>query len=193
MTDQSATNPTAISRRALVLSSIPVLAGIRWGHAAEPVRIGVSLGLSGRYEKLAAMQQRGYLLWERHVNEAGGLLGRPVQMIYKDDESSPPKAAELYEKLINDDRVHLLFGPYSSGITAAVAPVTEAARYPLLAVGAASDAIWQQGYRYIFGIYTPASRYTIGMLNLALLNDLLNVAIVRADDAFSTSAGEGAR
>jgi branched-chain amino acid transport system substrate-binding protein len=139
------------------------------------------------------MQQRAYLLWERHINETGGLLGRSVAMVIKDDESTPGKAAELYKQLIHDDQADLVFGPYSSGITAAVAPVADKAGYPLLAAGASSDAIWQQDYRYIFGVYTPASRYAVGMLNLALLNDLFSVAIAHADDAFSTSAGEGAR
>jgi branched-chain amino acid transport system substrate-binding protein len=193
MTSKLALATPGLSRRAFLLSAVPAFLAYRSGRAAEPVRIGVSLGLSGRYERLAAMQKRAYLLWERHINETGGLLGRPVEMVIEDDESTADKAVALYRKLINDDRVDLLFGPYSSGITAAVAPVTDEAGYPLLATGAASDAIWQQGYRYVFGVFTSASRYTVGLLNLALLHDLFSVAIVHADDAFSTSAAEGAR
>jgi branched-chain amino acid transport system substrate-binding protein len=162
-------------------------------HAAEPVRIGLTLGLTGKYAKLGAMQQRAYLLWQRDVNEKGGLLGRPVKVLIEDDESTPDKSVELYRSFISEDRVDLLFGPYSSGITAAIAPIADKADYPLVAGGASSDKIWQQGYRNIFGVYTPASRYTVGILNLALINDLATVAIVYADDAFSISAGEGAR
>ena len=192
MTGRSKRNRIAVSRRAFVLSSITALAGIRGAHATEPIRIGLTLSLTGRYSKLGEMQQRAYLLWERQINEAGGLLGRPVKVLIEDDGSGPAKAAELYQRLIAEDRVDLLFGPYSSGITSAVAPVADEAGFPLLAAGASSDRIWQQGYRYIFGVYTPASRYALGVLNLALLNDLETVAIVHADDAFSVSAGEGA-
>lgn len=162
-------------------------------HAAEPVRIGLTLGLTGKYSKLGAMQQNAYRLWESHINERGGLIGRPVQVIILDDESNPKKAPLLYRKLIKEKRVDLVFGPYSSGITAAVAPVVEKAGYPMLAAGAASDSIWQKGYTNVFGVFTPASRYAVGMLKLALLHDLTTIAITYASDPFSASAAEGAK
>lgn len=120
-------------------------------------------------------------------------MGRPVQIVIIDDESKPKRAAKLYKQLMAEDRVDFVFGPYSSGITLAVAPIVEKAGYPMLTAGAASDSIWQKGYKNIFGIYAPASRYTLAMLNLAVIHDLTTVAIVYADDAFSISAAEGAR
>ena len=162
-------------------------------HAAKPVRIGVSLGLTGRYAPLAAMQQRGFRLWESDINEKGGFFGRKVELIVTDDESNSKKAKELYNKFIANDRVDMVLAPYSSGLTAAVAPIVEKAGYPMLAAGAASDKLWQQGYKNLFGVFTSASRYTIGMLNLALIHDLTTVAIVHADDPFSVSVAEGAR
>lgn len=120
-------------------------------------------------------------------------MGRPVEMVIMDDQSKPARAASFYRQLITKDRVDLVIGPYSSGITLAVAPIVEKAGYPMLTAGAASDKIWQQGYKNIFGIYAPASRYTLGMLNLAVIHDLTTVAIVYADDAFSISAAEGTR
>ena len=187
-----AARTTTISRRALLLSTLPAVVSYRAAWSVEPIRIGLTLSFTGRYSKLGEMQQRAYLLWERQINEAGGLLGRPVKLLIEDDESNPARAAELYRRLTSEQEVDLVFGPYSSGITSAVAPVVEEAGYPLLAAGASSDRIWQQGYRYIFGVYTPASRYVLGMLNLSLLNDLETVAVTHADDAFSVSAGEGA-
>jgi branched-chain amino acid transport system substrate-binding protein len=181
------------NRHLLILVGILSLLACSSARAAEPVRIGLTLGLTGRYAALADMQQRAYQLWQRDVNSKGGLMGRPVEMVIMDDQSKPARAASFYRQLITKDRVDLVIGPYSSGITLAVAPIVEKAGYPMLTAGAASDKIWQQGYKNIFGIYAPASRYTLGMLNLAVIHDLTTVAIVYADDAFSISAAEGTR
>ncbi len=188
-----ATHLVRATMKSLCLAALLSLVATAAGYAAEPVRIGVSLGLTGKYAALAATQQRGYQLWQRDINSKGGLLGRPVQMVIIDDESKPKRAAKLYKQLMAEDRVDFVFGPYSSGITLAVAPIVEKAGYPMLTAGAASDSIWQKGYKNIFGIYAPASRYTLAMLNLAVIHDLTTVAIVYADDAFSISAAEGAR
>ena len=177
----------------LFLGALLTLIAVAVTHAAEPIRIGLSLGLTGKYAPFALMQQRGYSLWQSEINERGGLLGRPVEFIFVDDESDPAKAPELYRKLITKDRVDLVLGPYSSAITAAVAPIVDKAGFPMLAAGAAADQIWQQGYSNIFGVFTPSSRYTVGMLYLALLNDLTTIAIVFADDAFSITAAKGTK
>lgn len=179
--------------KSLCLAALLSLVATGAGYAAEPVRIGLSLGLTGKYAPLALMQQQGYSLWQSEINERGGLLGRPVEFIFVDDESDPAKALDLYTRLIKTDRVDLVFGPYSSGITAAVAPVVDKAAFPMLVGGAAADKIWQQGYTNVFGVFTPASRYTVGMLNLALLNDLTTIAITFASDEFSVTAAEGAK
>lgn len=181
------------SRCLVLLFGVLILSAAGSALAAESVRIGLTLGLTGKYALLALMQQRAYQLWQRDINATGGLLGRDVEMVIIDDESKPAKAAKLYKQLIEKDRVDLLFGPYSSGITTAVMPIVEKARYPMLTAGASSDKLWQQGYKNIFGIHAPASRYTLGMLNLAVIHDLTTVAIVYADDAFSISAAEGSR
>jgi branched-chain amino acid transport system substrate-binding protein len=168
-----------------------VLVGSAISSAADPVRIGLSLGLSGQYYELGTMHERAYYLWQNEINEKGGLLGRPVEIIIEDDESDPEKAREIYRKLIFEDKVDLVFGPYSSRITAAVLPIVDEAGYPLLAAGASSDRLWQQDYRNLFGVYSPASGYTLGMLALALIYDLKTIAVVYPDDEFSVSAAEG--
>jgi branched-chain amino acid transport system substrate-binding protein len=177
----------------LFLSGVLVFIAIASAPAAEPIRIGLTLGLTGKYAALGDMQQRAYRLWQRDVNAKGGLLGRAVEIVIIDDESTPAKARELYKRFIAKDRVDIVLGPYSSGITLAVAPIVDKAGYPMVTGGAAADKIWQQGYKNIFGVFTPASRYTIGMLNLAVIHDLTTIAIVYADDAFSVSVAQGAR
>ena len=108
-------------------------------NASEAVQIGVSLGLTGKYKAPAEMQQRGYELWENEVNQKGGILGRPVKVIVIDDQSNSENAKQIYKSLIAQRGVDLLFGPYSSQIAAAVAPIIEDHGYPTLLPGAAAD------------------------------------------------------
>lgn len=161
--------------------------------SAEPVKIGVTLSLTGKYKLMGMMKKNAYMLWQKDVNKRGGLLGREVELIIHNDESEPQKAKALYQQLITEEKVELILGPYSSGITEAVLPITEKYRFPLLASGAAADRLWQNGYTYFFGVYIPTSRYTAGFMELMLRNEMTDVAIVFADDPFSIGIAEGAK
>lgn len=161
--------------------------------ASTPIRIGLTLGLTGRYAEMSEMQRKGYELWQREVNSKKGLLGREVRLIIYDDQSDPVRAKKLYEILINKDQVDLVFSPYSSEITEAVSTVTERHSYPMIAAGASSDRIWQKGYKYIFGLYSPASRYTQGFLELLIMKGIDNLSVVAADDPFSLETAEGTK
>lgn len=158
---------------------------------AEQVRIGLSLGLSGKYAPMASMQEKSFKLWAEQTNNSGGLLGRQIKLVIYDDESNKAKAQEIYRRLINEEQVDLLFPPYSSGLTASILPITEKHGYPLLASGASADSIWQKGYRYIFGVYSPASRYTLGFVEMVLANNLTRLAIISSDDSFSVNLANG--
>lgn len=158
--------------------------------AGPPLTIGLSLSLTGRYQTMGRMQQRGFALWVEHVNRRGGLLGRKVRLLLKDDTSNPAKAARIYRHLIEKDRVELLFGPYSSAITEAVLPIVERHHYPLLISGASADRLWRKGYHYAFGVYTPASKYAVGFLQMLVKHGLDQLAIAAADDSFSRSLSQ---
>jgi branched-chain amino acid transport system substrate-binding protein len=154
-------------------------------RAAEPIRIGVSLGLTGRFAVMAAALNNGFRLWEKNINEKGGILGCSVRVIVRDDRSDPESAVAIYRDLVQKERVDFLFAPYSSLITDAVLPVADAHDIPMLIAGAAADRLWEQGYRNAVGIYTPASKFALGFLELLVLNDLDRVVLVHADDPFS--------
>jgi branched-chain amino acid transport system substrate-binding protein len=160
---------------------------------AEPLRLGVSLSLSGKYAELGAMDERAYKLWQEDVNRRGGLLGRPVEITIVDDKSDPQLAKKLYQDFILKDKVDLLLGPYSSEITEAVADITEQYRYPLLSSGGSADSIWQKGRSYIFGVYITSNKYTVGFLELLVKAGIEKIAIVAADDVFSQSIEEGTK
>jgi branched-chain amino acid transport system substrate-binding protein len=193
----------AASRRqflAAVAAIAAIAAALAPGPAARAaptpeatLRIGVSLSTSGHLAAFGEMQAKGYRLWERDVNAQGGILGRKVEVDIRDDGSSADKARALYTELIERDRVHFVFGPYSSGITMAVAAVTEQHGYPLLSSGGTSDEIWQQGFRSVFGIAPTASRFSVGFLALLAEAKVKSVAVVATDDTFGRHAAEGAR
>lgn len=190
------TGPVLSKRNFLRLLSLSVAAGSVWAldrETAPPVRIGVSLSLSGVHMHDGVMQQKAYRLWAQHVNQRGGLLGRPVEMIIRDDGSDANAARRIYREFTERDGLDLVFGPFSSGITLAVAPIAERNAYPMLAAGAASDEIWRQGYRYVFGTIPAAGRQTIGWLALLAEAGIDSLALVHTDDAYALDMAAGTR
>src|SRR5262245_48656194 len=91
------------------------------GSAQQPIRIGASASLKGNYSLQGGYLREGYLLCQKEVNAKGGVLGRPVEFVIYDDGSDEKTAVRLYEKLVSEDKVDALLGPYSSPITDAVA------------------------------------------------------------------------
>jgi branched-chain amino acid transport system substrate-binding protein len=86
--------------------------------ATGPIKIGISLSLTGDFSDPAKAAQRGYKLWAKTVNARGGVLGRKVQLIIRDDTSSPTQAASNYQTFITKDHVELVFGPFSTLLSA---------------------------------------------------------------------------
>jgi branched-chain amino acid transport system substrate-binding protein len=177
----------------VALSFLCLLAMPFAAQSASPLHVGVTVSMSGKYAEMGAMKEKAYRLWEDDINRKGGLLGRPVKLSMLDDQSDPQRAAKLYENLIVQDKADFVLGPYSSEITQAVAQVTEHYHYPLLASGASADTLWQQGRKYLFGVYVSSSGYTTGFLELLVQSGINKIAIVSADDLFSKNIEEGTR
>ena len=162
--------------------------------AAEPIRVGLTASLSGVFEAPGRDQLEGVKMWAHDINARGALLGRKVELVYYDDQSDPQFTRSLYQKLIRDDKVDLLIGPYSSELTLVAASVAEANDFPMVAAGAASSKIWSQGYRNIFQVDAPAREYMELLLDAAHNNAGLNrVAVVYPDTEFSQEVAEGVR
>ena len=107
-----------------VVSTALWLSILAVGEAQSPLRIGASISQTGPYAAPAQNQLRGYRLCVKHTNERGGVLGRKLELVVEDDQSQPATAARIYEKLITQDKVDAILGPYASPITEAVADVT---------------------------------------------------------------------
>ena len=161
--------------------------------AADEILIGASVALTGKYSRTGQEQLNGYHLWIADVNARGGLLGKQVRLIYYDDESKPDTGAKLYEKLISGDKVDLLLGPYSSGVTLAASTTAEKHNFPMVSTGAASSKIWSRGYKNVFGLYTPAEIYMNQILEFAKDKDLKRVALIYADTAFPRAVAKGVK
>jgi branched-chain amino acid transport system substrate-binding protein len=178
--------------RSLAVLSIAVLVGAPWpAGAQQPLRIGASASTSGTYAKIGRYMEEGYRLWEQQVNERGGLLGRPVKLIIYDDKSDPATGIRLYEKLVNEDKVELLLGPYSSPVSHAVSTIADKYKQPMVLPVAATTAIFQRGLKYIFMILAPAEVYTEGVLDIAASRGAKTLAIVNEDTAFPKAIANG--
>jgi branched-chain amino acid transport system substrate-binding protein len=162
--------------------------------AQGPIRIGASLSLTGTYAKLGKNQHEGYQLCIKDLNAKGGLLGRKLDLVVYDDQSMPATAVRLYEKLITEDKVDAVMGPYSSPVTEASANVTEKYKKVMVAPLAATTSIFKKTPRrqYIFMVISPAEVYLEGLVDMAAKRSLKTVAVVNEDTLFSKAAAAGA-
>jgi len=180
----------SLSLIALVVASVVAVPGLV--QAQQPIRIGATMSETGAYNTQGVPARAGYLLCQKHVNEKGGILGRKIEFLIYDDRSDAKSAVALYEKLIVEDKVDAVMGPYGSTHTEAVAPVTEKHRQVMIAPLAATTSIWEKGRRYIFMVLPPAELFLGGLIDMASRNGLKNVAIIEEDALFPKAAGKGA-
>jgi len=157
----------------------------------DTIKIGASLSTTGAYRESSDMLRRGYQLWVRETNRSGGLLGRPVELILKDDRSDPELARENYRQLIEVEKVDLVLSPYGTPLTLAASEVTEEARMVMVAAASSGSGVWDRGYRYIFGVYSLAERYFIGFLNLLARYGIESVKILHEENPFNQDAARG--
>ncbi len=186
-----------IAAAVIVASTLIGIAGSP-APGQEFLKIGAPLSATGPTAKEGALAKQGYDLWAETVNTRGGIQvgGKTykVQIVYYDDQSKPQVSAELTDKLITQDHVNFLLGPYGSPATFADSGIAEKYKMPMMAAQAAARRIFSQGYKYIFGNNSPASEYAAVMLRTAmtLTPKPQRVALLSADDLFSIEVAEGA-
>ncbi len=180
----------------------PALIGFAWtfvialsgpSSAQQSLRIGVSLSITGKqYSVQGGYGREGYLLCQKDVNAQGGVLRRSIEFVIYDDGSDEKTAARNYEKLITEDKVDAVLGPYGSAITEAVADVTEKHRKLMIAPMAATTSIWEKGRRYLIMMLAPVEGLSEGLLDLAARNGLKTVAVIKLDGLVANAAADGA-
>jgi branched-chain amino acid transport system substrate-binding protein len=176
---------------AAAVVAVALLAGALPAGAQAPIRIGASLSLTGTYAKPGTYQKEGYDVCAEEVNAKGGLLGRKVEFVLYDDQSMPATGVKLYEKLITEDKVDAVMGPYSSPITEAVASVSEKYKKVLVSPLAATTSIFKKGRKYIFMVISPAEVYLEGLVDMAAKRGLKTVAIINEDTLFAKASASG--
>ena len=183
-------------RRTYLIALIGLLCplGIQPVPADEPpIRVGATVSLSGQYTAFGQRQLNGMQMWADDVNARGALLGRGIELVYYDDKSDSETSAELYERLISEDNVDLLLGPYSSELTLAASSVAERHNFPMLATAASATKIFSRGYQNIFGMDVPANEYMTMFLEIAAEHGIKRIALIYADTEFAREVAEGVR
>ncbi|QYJ02755.1 amino acid ABC transporter substrate-binding protein [Nocardioides panacisoli] len=136
-----------------VVSSLALtgcLSGSSDGGSDDTITIGISLPLTGDFSEPGKGVQRGYEAWAEYVNENGGLLGRDVELEILDDQSNADRVAADYEKLINQDGVDLVFGPFSTRLVIPAAQVAKDYGFTFVEPAGAAPEVFEQGFENLF-------------------------------------------
>lgn len=164
--------------------------------ARDFFKVGVITSLSGDLATGGNVTKRGYDLWAKAVNDQGGIEinGKKygVKLYYADAQSEPSQGASAAERLVTQEKVDFILGPYSSGVTLAVAPVLEKYKIPMITGSAESPLIWQQKFYYTFGTIPPINFTGANPLNaLKKLTPAPQTAVILgSNDTFSKATAE---
>jgi branched-chain amino acid transport system substrate-binding protein len=183
---------TLLRRGGVVITIALCLVSGPAADAQPPIRIGVSVAQTWEYATLGQNLHRGYQLCVKHTNETGGVLGRKIELVAEDDHSQPANAVRIYEKLITQDKVDLVLGPYGSRLTEPVADVIERYRLPMVAPTTSASSIFKKGRKFIFTVNSPAKMYLEGFLEIVARNGLKTIALINEDTLFPRAVVKGA-
>ncbi|MQX14224.1 ABC transporter substrate-binding protein [Sinorhizobium terangae] len=179
------------------LAATTALALAATAAQAQTLKIGASLPITGGLSVSGEKHKRGYELCTKLINEAGGILGRQVELVVSDNRSDPATAINQYERFINVDKVDAVYGTFSSRLTFPVGSILS--KYNMVHAVPSGGAlrIYEQGYRNLFYFQVSAAEYT-GKDVVAVIQDLIpagqgpkTAAIVSADDFFANAIAAG--
>jgi branched-chain amino acid transport system substrate-binding protein len=179
------------------LVTVGIFAFAAQAQGAEPITIGASLPLTGNFSVSGQKHLEGYQLCVNLVNERGGVLGRPLKLVISDNRSDTETAISQYERLINVDKVDVVFGTFSSKLSFPISSVIE--RYGMIHPVPAGGAlrIWSQGHKHQFYFQQNAAELVAESVE-AMIADLIpedqrpkTAALVHADDFFANGIAAG--
>lgn len=181
----------SISRlSAVVLAASAMLTGAAPALAQPVVRFGAPLPITGALAPEALKQQQGYDLWAEMVNAAGGIdvggTRHKVEIVYADYQSNTPRAVQAAERQVTQDKVNFLFGPFGSGAAKAASTIAERYGIPMIAATASSTQVYDQGYKFLFGTFTPNDTLTNPLADIVKtqVQGDVKVAILARNDLF---------
>ena len=166
-------------------------------RAADVIKLGAPLALTGSLADEAKKQDVVWNMWLDKVNAAGGInVGgnkMKVQLVKYDYQSDGPRAAQLAEKLITDDKVDFLLAPFGSGHTKVVAAIAERYQVPVVACASSSESVFDQSSKYLFGTLSPNGGMTTSMVSYfkGKIPEVKKIAVLGRDDVFPKSMAQG--
>ena len=166
--------------------------------AQEPIRIGFGMSLTGPLSANGKSALLAMKIWEGDINAKGGLLGRPVKLVYYDDQSNPSTVPGIYTKILDIDQVDLIVGGYATNMLAPAMPIAMRKKKVLigiLGVAVNSDFKYPGYFAMIPSGPDPKPAFTKGFIELAMAQNPKpqTIALVGADMEFSQNTLEGAR
>lgn len=166
------------------------------GGEGDTITIGAAVSLSGQLSREGEDTRRGYEMWLDLVNEQGGIevdgTRHPVEIKFYDDESDSEQVTLLTERLLTEDDAVAILGPYSSGLTQAASAITERRQVPMVEGNGASEAIFDRGFEYVFGVLTPGRSYTQAAIEKAAELGAETAVVAYEDDPFAIEVANGA-
>jgi branched-chain amino acid transport system substrate-binding protein len=183
---------------ALLAAGMAAAAGQPEAATPQVIKIGASVSLTGNLARFGELVKNGYELWKDTVNAKGGIdVGGkkiPVQIIYYDDQSDNQTAAKLTEKLITEDKVQFLLGPYGSGPTFATTAIAE--KYNIITIASLANAtnIYDRGFQNVYSVLAPGTWLFYSFIDMLAAQSPKpsKVAIIYPNDNFPTSVAKGA-
>jgi len=175
-----------------------VLSGGAQAQTATPIKVGFSMSLTGAVAPNGRQLLLTLEIWRDDVNAAGGLLGRPVELVYYDDQSNPANVPSIYTKLLTVDKVDLLLGPYATNMAAPAMPVIMQAdkmTITMLAIGVNRHFNYDRYFSMIPLGPGGVKDFSRGFFELAAAQDPKpkTVAMVAADAEFARTSADGAK
>jgi len=184
-------------------ASLAVVLSVAWSvtvHAQtkDPIKVGFSMSLTGAVAPNGRQLLTSIEIWRDDVNAAGGLLGRPVELVYYDDQSTPANVPAIYTKLLSVDKVDLLLGPYATNMTAPAMPVIMQANkttISLLAIGVNRHFNYDRYFSMVPISSEGIAAFSRGFFELAAAQNPkpATVAMIAADAEFARTAADGAK
>lgn len=189
----------------LVSVAMLVLPGAAWATSDSDgtITLGAVVSLTGTYATNGKLTRDGYNLAVKRINSTGGVMvdGKSYQLEikYYDDESTSARAAQLVERLIKQDGIKYILGPYSSAMTKAIAPITEKYKVPMVEGNGAARELFEQGYDYLFAVLNTSDYYLKPAVELLAKQakaagkdpSSMTLAIATQNDNFSQDVRDG--
>ena len=156
---------------------------------SKPIKIGFSVSLTKDFSADGHATLQGYQLWADNINKAGGLLGRPVQLVYHDDQSDPDQTTKVYQQLITVDHVDLVVGPFSSLLTKPASLVAQHYGYAMVEGSGGGPSVFNRGLHNIFDTSVPVANnlttFALYILSLPQNQRPKTAAYATSDDPFT--------